>query len=116
MNTHSSQNAFKEASLLIPGGVNSPVRAFSSVGGTPVFIDKGEGGYMLDIDGNRYVDYVQSWGPLIFGHADETIENAVIAAVKKGLSFGAPTLAETQLAALVIDLIPSMQKIRFMMW
>ncbi len=113
MNTQSSQNAFDEAQKLIPGGVNSPVRAFKSVGGTPIFIEKGEGGYLLDIDGNRYIDYVQSWGPLIFGHADETIENAVISAVKNGLSFGAPTLAETQLAKLVIDLIPSIEKIRF---
>jgi len=113
MNTLSSTNAFNEAKELIPGGVNSPVRAFSSVGGTPIFIDKGEGGYLIDIDGNKYIDFVQSWGPLIFGHADESIENAVIDAVKKGLSFGAPTLAETQLASLVIDLIPSMEKIRF---
>ena len=113
MNTQSSHNAFNEAQALIPGGVNSPVRAFKSVGGTPIFIEKGEGGYLVDIDGNRYIDYVQSWGPLIFGHADETIENAVIAAVKKGLSFGAPTLAETELAKMVIDLIPSLEKIRF---
>ncbi len=113
MNTQSSQHAFIEAQELIPGGVNSPVRAFSSVGGTPLFIEKGEGGYLLDIDGNRYIDYVQSWGPLIFGHADEVIQNAVIDAVKNGLSFGAPTLAETELAKMVIDLIPSIEKIRF---
>ena len=113
MNTQSSKEAFSQAQELIPGGVNSPVRAFSSVGGTPIFIAKGEGGHLLDIDGNKYIDYVQSWGPLIFGHADESIENAVIEAVKNGLSFGAPTLAETQLAKLVIDLIPSMEKIRF---
>jgi len=113
MNTQSSKSAFSEAQKLIPGGVNSPVRAFSSVGGTPLFIEKGEGGYLVDIDGNKYIDYVQSWGPLIFGHADESIENAVIAAVKNGLSFGAPTLAETELAKLVIDLIPSIEKIRF---
>ena len=87
MNTKASQKAFEQAQNLIPGGVNSPVRAFSSVGGTPPFIDRGEGGYIIDIDGNRYIDYVQSWGPLIFGHTDETIENAVIDAVKKGLSF-----------------------------
>ncbi|MDF1881007.1 glutamate-1-semialdehyde 2,1-aminomutase [Sulfurimonas sp. MAG313] len=113
MNTQSSINAFSQAQELIPGGVNSPVRAFSSVGGTPLFIEKGEGGHLFDIDGNTYIDYVQSWGPLIFGHADETIEKAVIQAVKNGLSFGAPTLAETQLAKLIIDLIPSMEKIRF---
>jgi len=113
MNTKSSIEAFNKAQELIPGGVNSPVRAFKSVGGTPIFIEKGEGGYLVDIDGNRYIDYVQSWGPLIFGHADESIENAVIEAVKNGLSFGAPTLAETELAKLVIDLIPSIEKIRF---
>ncbi|PHR54998.1 MAG: glutamate-1-semialdehyde-2,1-aminomutase [Arcobacter sp.] len=113
MNTQLSQTAFSEAQDLIPGGVNSPVRAFSSVGGTPIFIDKGEGGYLIDIDNNKYIDYVQSWGPLIFGHADESIQKAVIDAVKKGLSFGAPTLAETRLAKLIIDLLPSMEKIRF---
>jgi glutamate-1-semialdehyde 2,1-aminomutase len=113
MNTKSSIDAFNKAQELIPGGVNSPVRAFKSVGGTPIFIEKGEGGYLVDIDGNKYIDYVQSWGPLIFGHADESIENAVIAAVKNGLSFGAPTLAETELAKLVVDLIPSIEKIRF---
>ena len=113
MNTKSSIDAFSKAQELIPGGVNSPVRAFKSVGGTPIFIEKGEGGYLVDIDGNRYIDYVQSWGPLIFGHADESIENAVIKAVKNGLSFGAPTLAETELAKLVIELIPSIEKIRF---
>jgi len=113
MNTKSSIDAFSKAQELIPGGVNSPVRAFKSVGGTPIFIEKGEGGHLVDIDGNRYIDYVQSWGPLIFGHADESIENAVIKAVKNGLSFGAPTLAETELAKLVIDLIPSIEKIRF---
>ncbi len=113
MNTKSSIDAFNKAQELIPGGVNSPVRAFKSVGGTPLFIEKGEGGYLVDIDGNRYIDYVQSWGPLIFGHADESIENAVIKAVRNGLSFGAPTLAETELAKLVIDLIPSIEKIRF---
>ena len=113
MNTKSSIDAFNKAQELIPGGVNSPVRAFKSVGGTPIFIEKGEGGYLVDIDGNKYIDYVQSWGPLIFGHADESIENAVIKAVKNGLSFGAPTLAETELAKLVVDLIPSIEKIRF---
>jgi len=113
MNTEASKKAFNEAQELIPGGVDSPVRAFSSVGGTPIFISEGEGGYLKDIDGNRYVDYVQSWGPLIFGHRDETIENAVIDAVKHGLSFGAPTLAETELAKMVVDLFDSIDKIRF---
>ncbi len=113
MNTEASKKAFAEAQELIPGGVDSPVRAFSSVGGTPIFISEGEGGYLKDIDGNKYVDFVQSWGPLIFGHRDETIEAAVIDAVKHGLSFGAPTLAETELAKMVVDLFDSIDKVRF---
>lgn len=113
MSIDSSLKAFKQAQKLIPGGVNSPVRAFSSVGGTPLFIAEGEGAYLIDIDKNRYVDYVQSWGPLLFGHRDETIENAVIEAVKHGLSFGAPTQAESDLAELVISMFDSIDKIRF---
>jgi len=113
MNTEASKKAFQEAQNLIPGGVDSPVRAFSSVGGTPIFISEGKGGYLKDIDGNEYVDFVQSWGPLIFGHRDETIEAAVIDAVKHGLSFGAPTLAETELAKMVVDLFDSIDKVRF---
>ncbi|MCF6339139.1 MAG: glutamate-1-semialdehyde 2,1-aminomutase [Sulfurimonas sp.] len=113
MSTDSSLKAFKQAQDLIPGGVNSPVRAFSSVGGSPIFIAEGEGGYLKDIDGNKYVDFVQSWGPLIFGHRDESIEEAVINAVKHGLSFGAPTVAETELAKLVVSMFNSIDKIRF---
>ena len=113
MNTQTSQKAFQEAQELIPGGVNSPVRAFKSVGGTPLFITEGEGGYLKDVDGNKYVDFVQSWGPLIFGHRDESIEAAVIDAVKHGLSFGAPTEAETQLAKLVCEFFDSVEKVRF---
>ncbi len=113
MSIDGSLKAFKQAQDLIPGGVNSPVRAFSSVGGSPLFIAEGEGAYLKDIDGNRYVDYVQSWGPLIFGHRDESIENAVIEAVKHGLSFGAPTEAETELAELVISMFDSIDKVRF---
>ncbi|MDQ7045608.1 MAG: glutamate-1-semialdehyde 2,1-aminomutase [Sulfurimonas sp.] len=113
MSTQSSTKAFQEAQELIPGGVNSPVRAFKSVGGTPIFIGKGEGGHIVDIDGNKYVDFVQSWGPLIFGHRDESIEKAVIEAVKHGLSFGAPTLAETELAKLVVSFFDSIDKVRF---
>jgi len=113
MSTEASKKAFEEAQSLIPGGVNSPVRAFKSVGGTPLFITEGEGAYLKDIDGNKYVDFVQSWGPLIFGHRDESIEKAVIEAVKHGLSFGAPTLAETELAKLVISFFDSMYKVRF---
>ena len=113
MSIDGSLKAFKQAQSLIPGGVNSPVRAFSSVGGTPLFIAQGEGAYLTDIDGNRYVDFVQSWGPLIFGHRDEAIEEAVIDAVKHGLSFGAPTQAESDLAELVISMFDSIDKIRF---
>lgn len=113
MNTLHSQQAFQEAQSLIPGGVNSPVRAFTSVGGTPLFITEGEGAYLKDVDGNKYVDFVQSWGPLIFGHRDESIEAAVIEAVKHGLSFGAPTLAETELAKLVVSFFDSIDKVRF---
>ncbi len=108
-----SAKAFDEAQRLIPGGVNSPVRAFKSVGGTPVFIKEGKGAYLVDIDGNEYVDFVQSWGPLLFGHRDESIENAVMEAIKHGLSFGAPTLAESELASRVISLFDSIEKIRF---
>jgi len=113
MSTEASKKAFQEAQSLIPGGVNSPVRAFKSVGGTPIFISEGEGAYLKDVDGNRYVDYVQSWGPLIFGHRDESIETAVINAVKHGLSFGAPTKAETELAKLVVSFFDSIDKVRF---
>jgi len=113
MSIEASVKAFEEAQSLIPGGVNSPVRAFSSVGGSPLFIKEGEGGYLVDIDGNKYVDFVQSWGPLIFGHRDESVEAAVVEAVKHGLSFGAPTLAESELAKLVISLFDSIDKIRF---
>jgi glutamate-1-semialdehyde 2,1-aminomutase len=113
MNRKTSEAAFDEAQSLIPGGVNSPVRAFKSVGGTPIFIREGNGAYLSDIDGNKYVDYVQSWGPLIFGHRDESIETAVIDAVKHGLSFGAPTQAETELAKLVVSFFDSIDKVRF---
>ncbi|MBL0707592.1 MAG: glutamate-1-semialdehyde 2,1-aminomutase [Sulfurimonas sp.] len=113
MSTEISSKSFKQAQKLIPGGVNSPVRAFSSVGGTPLFISEGNGAYLKDVDGNQYVDFVQSWGPLIFGHRDEDIEKAVIDAVKRGLSFGAPTQAETDLASLVVSMFDSIEKIRF---
>ena len=105
--------AFEEAYSVIPGGVDSPVRAFSGVEGTPPFIEKGEGAYIYDIDGNRYIDYVQSWGPLIFGHCDADIETSVIDAVKRGLSFGAPTTVETELAKEIVMLFESIDKVRF---
>jgi len=113
MSYNRSEEAFKEAYNVIPGGVDSPVRAFSSVGGTPVFIERGEGGHLIDLDGNRYIDFVQSWGPLILGHADKDVENAVIEAVKKGLSFGAPTLSETDLATEIVEMFDSIEKVRF---
>lgn len=108
-----SIKAYEEACEVIPGGVDSPVRSFKSVGGTPPFIDRGEGAYMIDIDGNKYIDFVQSWGPLIFGHANKEIEEAVIATVKKGLSFGAPTLLETQLATEIVEMFDNVDKVRF---
>jgi len=108
-----SQEAYQEAQEVIPGGVDSPVRAFKSVGGTPLFIQRGEGSYLFDIDGNKYVDFVQSWGPLIFGHCDKDIEEAVIKTAKLGLSFGAPTLLETQLANEIVEMFDNIDKIRF---
>ena len=108
-----SIKAYEEAKNVIPGGVDSPVRAFSSVGGTPPFIDRGEGAYIYDVDGNKYLDFVQSWGPLIFGHCNKEIEEAVIDTVKKGLSFGAPTQLETQLATEIIDMYDNLDKVRF---
>ncbi len=108
-----SIKAYDEAKEVIPGGVDSPVRAFKSVGGTPLFIDKAEGAYLIDIDGNRYLDFVQSWGPLIFGHCNKDIEEAVIQTAKKGLSFGAPTLLETQLAKEIVDMYNNIDKVRF---
>jgi glutamate-1-semialdehyde 2,1-aminomutase len=108
-----SIKAYDEACKVIPGGVDSPVRAFKSVGGTPPFIDRGEGAYLFDIDGNKYLDFVQSWGPLIFGHCDKDIEDAVIQTAKKGLSFGAPTQLETQLANEIVEMYDYIDKVRF---
>ncbi|MCB4754750.1 MAG: glutamate-1-semialdehyde 2,1-aminomutase, partial [Sulfurovum sp.] len=105
--------AFEEAYKVIPGGVDSPVRAFSGVEGTPPFIERGEGGYLYDIDGNRYIDFVQSWGPLIFGHCDSDIEASVIESVRRGLSFGAPTTVETELAEEIVTLFDTIDKVRF---
>ncbi len=113
MKFEKSQEAFKEAKEYIPGGVDSPVRAFNSVGGTPPFIKEAKGAYLYDIDGNGYIDYVQSWGPLIFGHRDESIEEAIVEAVKRGTSFGAPTEIETKLAKLIVDTFDSIDKVRF---
>ena len=108
-----SIEAFDAAYKVIPGGVDSPVRAFSGVEGTPPFIERGEGANLFDIDGNKYIDYVQSWGPLIFGHCDADIEASVIEAVKRGLSFGAPTIVETELAEEIVSMFDSIDKVRF---
>jgi len=108
-----STKAYEEAKKVIPGGVDSPVRAFNSVGGTPPFIAKGQGSYLYDIDGNKYLDFVQSWGPLIFGHCDQDIEEAVIKTAKDGLSFGAPTTLETQLASEIVQMFDNIDQVRF---
>ena len=113
MQVDKSIEAYQEATKVIPGGVDSPVRAFNSVGGNPIFIERGEGGYLIDINGNKYIDYVQSWGPLIFGHCDKDTEKSVIEAVKDGLSFGAPTIKETELATEIVELFGNIDKIRF---
>ncbi|WP_066386994.1 glutamate-1-semialdehyde 2,1-aminomutase [Helicobacter himalayensis] len=107
-----SINNFNEAKQVIVGGVNSPVRAFGSVGGTPRFIKKGAGAYLYDEDDNVYIDFVQSWGPLIFGHCDKDIESSVLHAAKNGLSFGAPTELETTLAKEIISVYDNVEKIR----
>jgi glutamate-1-semialdehyde 2,1-aminomutase len=103
---------FEKSQAVIPGGVNSPVRAFRSVGGTPVFFRRGQGPYVWDADGKRYIDYVGSWGPLVLGHAHPAVVQAVQEAAARGLSFGAPTEAELEMAELLIRLLPSMQQVR----
>lgn len=108
-----STAAFAAAQQCIPGGVNSPVRSFRSVGGAPPFIASGQGSRLTDIDGNSYIDFVGSWGPLIVGHAHPTVVAAVEAALQRGTSYGAPTLAETELAQTVIKLVPSIEMVRF---
>lgn len=107
-----SQKLYKKACALIPGGVNSPVRAFSAVGGNPIFIDRAKGSRLYDVDGNVYIDYVLSWGPLILGHAHPKVVNALKRAVEKGTSYGAPTSLEIELAELVLKAYPSMDKVR----
>ncbi|EAK1446835.1 glutamate-1-semialdehyde 2,1-aminomutase [Campylobacter jejuni] len=108
-----NKKAFKEACKFIAGGVNSPVRAFANVQSEPKFISHGKGAYIFDIDGNSYIDYVQSWGPLLFGHCDKDIQKACQKALHKGSSFGAPTLLETELAKLILSDFPHLEKIRF---
>lgn len=113
MQTTNSEKLFNQAKQLIPGGVDSPVRAFRSVGGTPRFIERGQGPAIWDVDGNRYIDYVLSWGPLILGHAHPKVVAAVQAAAEKGTSYGAPTALENELAQLVIATVPAVEMIRF---
>ena len=108
-----SSALFAEAKKVIPGGVNSPVRAFRAVGGEPIFIDYAKGAYLYDVDGNRYVDFISSWGPLILGHAYEPVVDAVVNKAKKGTSFGIPTEIETELARLAVSMVPNIDKIRF---
>lgn len=107
-----SEKAFKEAQTLMPGGVNSPVRAFKSVGMNPIFMERGKGSKIVDIDGNEYIDYVLSWGPLIHGHSHDTVVEAIKKVVESGTSFGAPTLIENELAKLVIERVPSIEVVR----
>ncbi|QYJ68472.1 glutamate-1-semialdehyde 2,1-aminomutase [Flavobacterium litorale] len=108
-----SSQLFAEAIKVIPGGVNSPVRAFKAVGGTPVFIKEAKGAYLYDEDDNRLIDYINSWGPMILGHAYEPVVDAVIERAKKGTSFGTPTALETKIAALAVNMVPNIDKIRF---
>ncbi len=107
-----SDTLFEAAKQRIPGGVNSPVRAFKAVGGTPVFIDRAEGPYLFDVDGKRYIDYVLSWGPMLLGHAHPDVLDAVRKQLEKGLSFGAPTALETELAEMLCSLVPGMEQVR----
>ena len=110
--TTKSRAAFKKANLFIPGGVNSPVRAFRSVGGDPLFIKKAKGVILEDIDGNPFIDYVLSWGPMILGHAHSKVVQAILKAAKEGTSYGAPCQAETELAQLIVQAVPSIDQVR----
>ena len=113
MNTQASEKLYDRAVTVLPGGVNSPVRAFKAVGGTPLFIERAEGAYLIDVDGNQYVDYVGSWGPMLIGHSHPQIIDAVRTALSKGTSYGAPTEVEVELAEMVIDAVPSIEMVRF---
>src|SRR6266545_7519559 len=113
MNIPKSISLFQEAQKLLPGGVDSPVRAFRAVGGQPLFIECGEGPYLYDVDGNRYIDYVLSWGPLITGHAHPKVVEAIQKAAVKGTSYGAPSPLEIELAKSVMDFMPNIEMIRF---
>ena len=108
-----SSQLFAEAEQVIPGGVNSPVRAFKSVGGTPIFVKSAKGAYLYDEDGNRLIDYINSWGPMILGHAYGPVVSALIERTRLGTSFGMPTALETEIATLAISMVPNIEKIRF---
>lgn len=112
INTETSKALFERANKVIPGGVNSPVRAFKSVGGQPLFISSAKGAYLYDVDGNKYIDLINSWGPMLLGHAQEQIEQAVAEAIKSSLSFGAPSSLEVDMAELICSMIPSVEKVR----
>ena len=108
-----SSALFEAAKAVIPGGVNSPVRAFKSVGGTPIFVEKAKGAYLFDEDGNRLIDYISSWGPMILGHAQTAVIEAIQAQAEKGTSYGIPTALETEIAELVVQAVPNIDKVRF---
>ncbi len=112
MNLEKSKQLFAEAKKYIPGGVNSPVRAFKSVGGDPLFIDSGEGSKFCDVDGNEYIEYIGSWGPHLFGHNPPFIKKALLDALENGTSFGTPTELEVKMADIITRLVPSIEKVR----
>ena len=112
MTYNKSIEAFKESQKLIPGGVNSPVRAFKSVKCDPVFFDRGQGSKLFDIDGNEYIDCISSWGPLIFGHCDQSTQLKISEYLSKGTTYGAPTTIESKMAQKIIELVPSIKKVR----
>ncbi|MES0372277.1 MAG: aminotransferase class III-fold pyridoxal phosphate-dependent enzyme, partial [Mariprofundaceae bacterium] len=112
LNIDRSLKDFEQAKKLLPGGVNSPVRAFKGVGGTPRFFDHAKGAYVTDVDGNKYIDYVGSWGPMILGHCNPRVNDALKRAIDSGTSFGAPTELEIELAKMVINAVPSIEMVR----
>ncbi len=112
MNTTNSSRLFNDAKKIIPGGVNSPVRAFKSVGGNPLFIEKALGSKIYDVDGNEFIDYIGSWGPHIFGHNPSFIKEALLNSIENGTSFGAPTELEVKIAKLITELVPSVEMVR----
>src|ERR1043165_6371576 len=112
MNIKKSEELFNRAQSSIPGGVNSPVRAFKSVGGTPIFMKNAKGAYMYDADGNRYIDYINSWGPMILGHAFEPVVEAIQQKAADSTSFGAPTELEIEMAELIVSMVPNVDMVR----